>query len=253
MTAGHLLLAQPSPEGQDTRALPPPAPTPLLSLHPSCPQGLGVSGPHGFCSAPCRRSILASTPVHAPQGSLPRPRCCTSAPHMLCQGVQPDPPLAVSALGAGTGAVLARPQPHTAEGRWLGAWRLPCLWDGGRPSPCSALRARRDGAPRGRLQPHPAMPLGRIKENYSRAWRHEPHARPHRQPGHSHSNSAAGPISACPPGQWQGPPASSGGGRQPPAWLPAQSGGRGPSVLRKPHQARGTKRDVAWKKIVQVP
>lgn len=145
------------------------ASAPLLSL-----------GTGGWFCPPAGQQLLLLT-FSAPCGLLPR--CPMHA----------DPRPSLCTLGAGAGAVLAQPRPRAAAGRWLGA--LP--WDGGRPSPCSALRARQDGAPRGRLQPHPAMPLGRIKQNYSRARRHEPQARPHHQPGHNHSNSAAGPISAC--------------------------------------------------------
>lgn len=150
-------------------APPPPAPAPPP-----------VPGHRGFCS-PAQLARLSS-----------RTGACSSglaAPRAPCQDGRPDPPPALCALSTGAGAVLALPWPRAAAGRWPGARRAPCPWDGGRPSPCSALRTRRDGAPRGRLQPHPVMPLGRIKENYSHARRHEPHARPSRQPGHSHSNS----------------------------------------------------------------
>ena len=223
------------------RALPPPAPTPLLpqGTRGCCPQTpAGFALQHGLPGS-------APAPVQAPRGSLPHLGCCASAPRTPCRGAQPDPPPALCALGAGAGAVLARPRPRAAAGRWLGARRPPCPWDGGHPSPCSALRARRDGAPRGRLQPHRAMPLGRIKENYSHARRHEPHARPRRQPGHSHSNSAAGPISARPAGQQQGPPACPWGRRQPPARLPAQSWGQGPSTPQATPPRQGAPREAS--------
>lgn len=81
-------------------------------------------------------------------------------------------PRVLLSLSTGAGAVLAWlwPQQEQAGGR--GHRGLPAQ-DGGCPSPSTVLCARGDGAPRGRLQSHPVMPLGRIKENYSLARRHE--------------------------------------------------------------------------------
>lgn len=121
-------------------------------LHPRpCPQASAASGEAGCWGT-------ATSCPHTPPG----PGHWSGA----------EPPRVLLSLGTGAGAMLAWlwPQQEQAGGR--GHTGLPAQ-DGGCPSPSTVLCARGDGAPRGRLQSHPAMPLGRIKENYSRAQRHE--------------------------------------------------------------------------------
>lgn len=235
--AGHLLLAQPTPEGQDAQGT----------------GGQGAQAPVGFAlhlageapgSAPARPAQLPHQRVVL--GGLCPSRAAAPLPHARLAGAHSQ-----------THRRHPAPSAPVQEQRWLrrgpvqqraGGWGrggLPAR-GGSRPSPCSSPRARRDGAPRGRLQPHPAMPLGRIKENYSRARRHEPHARPRRQPGHSHSNSAV------PQGQPAPVPQAS-GTDSPRHGCLHRAGPGGPSMPRNPHRARDTKRDVTWEKTAQVP